>query len=147
MGSDPAIEFELSTDVGGLTPDQLEGFFEGWPRRPSAEQLRRVLQGSYRAVVAKADSGKVVGFATSVSDGFLAAFIPLVEVLPDYRARGIGTAIMRRMLQELTNLYMVDLICDEGAVPFYDGLGMRRTVGMSVRNPSAISDRQSVDPQ
>ena len=145
MGSDPAMKFELSTDVGGLSAGQLEGFFDGWPRRPSAEDLLGIIQGSCRAVIAVGDSGKVVGFATSISDGSLAAFIPLVEVLPDYRGRGIGTAITRRMLQELADKYMVDLICDESASSFYEELGMRRTVGMSIRTPSAIGDAQSAN--
>src|SRR2546421_11074318 len=103
MGSDAARELELSTDVRAVSAGQLEGFFDGWKRRPSADDLLRILRGSNRAVVAVTDSGKVVGLATSISDGSLAAFIPLVEVLPDYRRRGIGTAIMRRMLEELSS--------------------------------------------
>jgi GNAT superfamily N-acetyltransferase len=122
MGSDAAREVGLSTDVGAVSAGQLEGFFDGWERRPSTEDLHRILRGSYRAVVGVADSGMVVGFGTSISDGSLAAFIPLLEVLPDYRGRGIGTAIMRRMLQELGDMYMVDFICDESAASFYGEL-------------------------
>jgi GNAT superfamily N-acetyltransferase len=130
-------DLELSTGVEGLTTDQLEGFFEGWPARPSSESLLRILQGSYRVVLARDPSGRVVGMATSISDGVLSAFIPILEILPEYRNRGTGTALMSRMLDELRGVYAIDLTCDEEVAPFYGRLGMTRTVGMSLRDSSA----------
>ena len=54
----------------------------------------------------------VVGFVTAVSDGVLSAYIPLLEVLPEYQDRGIGSELMRRILEQLDDLYMVDVLCD-----------------------------------
>ena len=137
MQSDHA-EVQLSTDIENLTVGQLEGFFEGWPTKPAPEQLLLILRSSYRAVIAREESGRLVGIATSISDGTLSAFIPLVEVLPEYRGGGIGTALMRRMLEELSGVYAVDLTCDEDVAPFYERLGMVRTVGMSLRDSIAV---------
>jgi hypothetical protein len=39
-------------DLASVREDMLQGFFAGWPRRPSAGQHLAVLRGSYRAVVA-----------------------------------------------------------------------------------------------
>ena len=46
----------------------------------------------------------------------------------------VGTELMRRILDRLGTLYMIDLLCDEAAQPFYTRFGMRPAVGMAVRN-------------
>ena len=38
------------------------------------------------------------------------------------------------MIETLKNLYMVDLLCDEDVMPFYDRLHMFRCKGMCLRN-------------
>lgn len=78
--------------------------------------------------------GSVVGFITAISDGLLSAYIPLLEVLPEYQRQGIGRELVRRMLEKLKDFYMVDLICDPPLQSFYRALGMRPAVGMSIRN-------------
>ena len=121
--------------IEGITPDKLEGFFEGWPNPPTPETHLRLLEQSDEVILAvDGASGEVVGFITAISDGVLAAYIPLLEVRPAYRGRGIGTALVRRMLDRLDDLYMVDLLCDPALQPFYAALGMRPATGMMVRN-------------
>jgi ribosomal protein S18 acetylase RimI-like enzyme len=84
--------------TGGIRPDQLEGFFEGWPSPPTPQTHLTIMRGGYRVVLAlDEDSDVVVGFITAVSDGVLAAYIPLLEVLPSYRRRGIGRELVTRM--------------------------------------------------
>ncbi|MBD3236593.1 MAG: GNAT family N-acetyltransferase [Candidatus Eisenbacteria bacterium] len=131
---------EYRSTVEGITPEQLAGFFEGWPMPPTPETHRRILAASDRVELAvDAASGVVVGFVTAISDGILSAYIPLLEVRRDYRRRGIGRELMRRILARLGDLYMVDLICDAERRPFYRALGMRDAAGMMIRN----WDRQS----
>ncbi len=124
----------------GLTADQLQGFFVGWPQPPSPETHFRLLHDSDLIVLARDDvTGKVVGFVTAVTDGILSAYIPLLEVLPEYRGRGLGRELMRRILGRLEGLYMVDLTCDPERQDFYEKLGMQRVTGMMIRR----FDRQS----
>jgi ribosomal protein S18 acetylase RimI-like enzyme len=78
--------------------------------------------------------GRVVGFAQAISDGVLTAFIPLLEVRPEHRGRGLGTALLQHLLGQLSHLYAVDLSCEGGLVPFYERLGMRRANAMVLRN-------------
>jgi ribosomal protein S18 acetylase RimI-like enzyme len=129
---------EYTTDPAGVEPGQLEGFFVDWPKPPSAERHLELLRGSSHVVLAK-DGDRVVGFVTAISDGVLSAYIPLLEVLPDYQGRGIGTELVRRLLAQLGDLYMVDLSCDEDVVPFYERLGLQRwDAGMGLRNREAL---------
>lgn len=76
----------------------------------------------------------MVGFITAITDGVLSAYIPLLEVLPAYRGRGTGSELLRRLLQKLDHLYMVDLLCDAELQPFYERMGMRPATGMMIRN-------------
>ena len=82
----------------------------------------------------------VAGFVTAISDGVLAAYIPLLEVRPAYRRRGIGSELVRRMLSRFKHLYMIDLLCDPDLQPFYQRLEMAPTCGASVRNFDALGD-------
>ena len=123
-----------SSDVTGLTPADLEGFFVDWPVRPSPERHLEILRGSDRVVLARESSeGRVVGFVTAISDGVLSAFIPLLEVLPEFQGQGIGSELVRRILAELEDFYMVDLVCDPELEPFYRRFELMLLSGMGVR--------------
>ncbi len=127
-----------SIDASQLTG----GFFVGWPNPPSPDTHLRSLRGSSHVWLAvDAETSQVVGFVNAVSDGVLAAYIPLLEVLPGYQQRGIGAELMRRMLETLSDIYMVDLLCDAELQPYYERLGMRRATGMLVRNYAAQSGK------
>lgn len=116
-----------------ITAEQLTGFFVGWPNPPSPDVHLRMLQGSYRVWLAL-DGERVVGFVTAISDGVLSAFIPAIEVLPDYQGRSIGSELMQRMLTSLSHLYSIDVICDEDVQPFCQRLRMQPYSGMIQRN-------------
>ena len=132
-----------TTSLAGITAERLGGgFFEGWPTRPSADAHLAILRGSEVVVLAideDAPGAPVVGFVTAIGDGVLAASIPLLEVLPAYRGRGIGGELVRRVLDALRDRYMVDLVCDEELVPFYERFGLAPYRAMIVRRRDAIA--------
>ena len=133
------IEYRATTD--GITAAHLAGFFEGWPDPPSPDTHLRILHGSSEVVVAWSGD-RVVGFIPAIADGALAAYVPLLEVLPAYRGRGIGRELVGRMVDRLDGYYMIDLVCDDDVVPFYEAIGWKRIAGMALRN----HDRQSGRP-
>ena len=127
----------------GITPQQVQGFFEGWPNPPSPETHLRLLANSDEVVLA-VDEGtnNVVGFITAISDNVLSAYIPLLEVLPEYRGTGIGRELVRRMIDRLGSLYMIDLMCAPDLQPYYSSLGMSPATGMMIRNYEYQSGEQ-----
>ena len=134
------VSIVYSDSLKGVSADYLQGFFVGWPHPPSPKTHMKLLRKSDHVVLAKDDeTDRVIGFVTAVSDGILSAYIPLLEVLPEYQNQGIGRQLMRRMLDKLSHLYMVDLTCDEKMQSYYLPLRMKRSTGMMIRR----YDRQS----
>ena len=129
------IMIEYRATLEGLSSDQLTGFFVDWPDPPSSETLTSILENAYRLCLAlDTDSNKVIGFTYAISDGILSAYIPLLEVLPAFRGKGIGAELIRRLSGSLGDLYMIDAVCDENVVPFYSSLGFFKAAGMMLRN-------------
>ena len=129
-----SVDIDYRSDLHGVSAEKLRGFFVGWANPPSEEQLLLSLQGSYAVVLAvDRPSLSVVGLISAVSDGFLSAYIPLLEVLPEYQGRGIGTELVERMMGQLSHMRMVDLVCDEPLTDFYSRFGMCRARAMIIR--------------
>ncbi|WP_274365747.1 GNAT family N-acetyltransferase [Paenibacillus thermotolerans] len=133
---------KYKSTLDGITPTMLDGFFVGWPNPPSANKLFEILSNSYKFVLAIDEkTDKVIGFITAISDGVLSAYIPLLEVLPYYQKQGIGSEMVKRLLQQLSDIYMVDLICDENLQEYYERLGLKKANGMIIRNFANQSGR------
>ncbi|MFN8594045.1 MAG: GNAT family N-acetyltransferase [Thermomicrobiales bacterium] len=124
----------IQENLNGITPRHLEGFFVGWPSPPSPEAHLRLLAGSDHVILAIDDAAdRVVAFITAIDDGVLTGFIPLLEVLPGWEHRGIGSTLVRQMLTRLAHLPNVDLLCDPELVGFYQQFGMNAGTGMMMR--------------
>ncbi len=124
-----------TNSLDNVTVDKLTGFFVGWPNPPSAEAHFKILQNSAEVVLAvESDSGQVIGFINAISDKTLAAYLPLLEVLPEYQSQGIGSELLARILQKLKDFYIVDLMTDSDKESFYTRHGMKRGFSMIIRN-------------
>ena len=133
---------EYVTTVDGVTREMLSGFFVGWPNPPSPETHLNILRNSRFVVLAiDRETNRVAGFINAVSDGILSAYIPLLEVLPDYQGQKIGTELVKRMLDQCAGLYMVDATCDADLQRFYARCGMDRSTGVMTRNYEAQSGK------
>jgi len=134
-----------TTSLEGISADDLRGgFWVGWPNPPSAETHLAMLRGSEALVLAvddDADAGppRVVGFVNAIGDGVLAAYVPCLEVLRAWQGQGIGSELVRRILAELEPRYMIDLVCDEDVVPFYERLGLTPYRAMIRRDRAALA--------
>jgi len=135
------IRYKESLD--GVTAEMLDGFFVGWRSPRTPREHLAILRGSDRVILAIDDAeNRVVGFVTALTDGVQAAFIPLLEVLPETQKHGIGSELMRRMLDGLRPIPCVDLTCDPHLQPFYEQFGMARSVGMIVRREAGNAQKE-----
>ncbi|RBP93050.1 acetyltransferase (GNAT) family protein [Cytobacillus firmus] len=140
-GADKMIEY--AEDLEGISAEMLEGFFDGWPNPPTPEKHLMLLKNSTKIVLAvDRDKHAVAGFITAISDGVLSAYIPLLEVLPEYQQQGIGQKLVTRMLEELDGIYMIDIMCDPAMQKYYERFGMIKSSGMVQRNYQNQSGKQ-----
>ena len=95
---------------------------------PSPETHLELLNNSDCIVLAKSSDGRIVGYVTA-----LTAYVSFLEVLPEFRGRGVGTELMKRLMQRLERLYTIDLMCDPEVAPFYESLGFQPGNGMMIR--------------
>ena len=91
-----------------------------------------ILNRSYCFVLAK-DENNVVGFVNALSDGIKFAFIPMLEVLPEYKNLGIGTKLLNSLFETLNDIPNIDLACNQNLQAFYENFGMLKSHGMVFR--------------
>ena len=124
---------QYTASFEGITAEELSGFFIGWPNPPLPETHLELLRQSDAVELAvDTDTGHIVGFATAITDGVLAAHLTFLEVLPDYQHRGIGTELVRRILARFTHLYGISVQCDAELQPFYKRFEMKPGPGMGI---------------
>jgi len=126
------IEYRDSLD--GIDVGMLQGFFVGWKTPHTPDRHLEILTNSNHVLLAiDTEKNMVVGFITALSDHVQSAFIPMLEVLPEYQGRGIGTSLTRMMLEKVEHIQAIDLTCDKHLQPFYERFGMLKSVGMVIR--------------
>jgi ribosomal protein S18 acetylase RimI-like enzyme len=90
----------------------------------TVEQLYIAISNSWHIVSVYHDQ-KLIGFGRIISDGIYQSFICDVMVHPDYQNQGIGTKIIKNLVEECqkAGLHVVQLFCAKGKQDFYKKLG------------------------
>jgi GNAT superfamily N-acetyltransferase len=131
------MQLELSDDRTRVDVAQLLELYRTtwWGHDRSTEQVRHALDHS-RPVLSAWDGTVLVGFARVISDLTYRATIWDVIVRPSHQGRGIGTALMRAVLDHpdlktVTQFFL--LTADKHS--FYEHLGFRseREMAMMLR--------------
>ena len=88
------------------------------------EMLEKAYAGSLCSLAAF-EGEKLVGIIRAVGDGHSILFIQDILVYPDYQRKGIGTALMKTMLDRYAHVYQTELATDntEKTIAFYKSLG------------------------
>ena len=95
----------------------------------TVEEMRRSYGASYAVVFAR-DGGRVVGSARLLSDGVCNAYLVDVWTLTAYRRAGVGSAMVRRLLDRVPGQHVA--LFTEHHPGFYRSLGFEEEhVGMS----------------
>lgn len=112
-----------------LVPAEVRRLYEGagwWSPGDDERGVPALLRGSACVAAAFAD-GTLVGFGRVLSDGTSDAWIQDVTVLPAYRGRGIGKAIVEFLRDwcRARGMGWIGLVAEPGTTPFYRRLGFR----------------------
>jgi GNAT superfamily N-acetyltransferase len=119
-------EFEISTDPARLDIDLIHRFLQTsyWAKGRRRSVVERSIRNSLCFGVYVAE--RQVAFARVVSDRAVFAYLMDVFVVPGFRGRGIGKALMRSVLEhpDLENL-RVFLLATRDAHTLYAQFGFR----------------------
>jgi ribosomal protein S18 acetylase RimI-like enzyme len=69
--------------------------------------------------------GQLIGFGRAISDGVFQTAIYDVAIIPEYQARGIGTIIIKTIMDKFSNCNFI-LYAALGKEGFYQKLGFRK---------------------
>lgn len=138
VGEGRAASVELQTDaVPDL--DDLRDLFAaaGLGRRAQddRELTARMVKGS-TATVAAWDGERLVGFARIISDEATNGYISTVAVAPRWQDRGLGSRLMRALMDGREDLKLT-LDSRPGTARFYERLGYRAAPNVMVRPRSS----------
>jgi GNAT superfamily N-acetyltransferase len=97
----------------------------------SAEKIERMVRRCYVTRIAYLDR-RIVGAGYALSDGEMDATIHGLAVLPELQRRGIGTAIMKSLLEPLSHLSII-LTAEPEYQAAYRRLGFK-----NLKNPKAL---------
>lgn len=129
-----------NSDITGTSPEQLNGFFVGWAKKPTPQKLLELLEKApYKVIAMDQNTQQIVGFIYAITDGILCAYIPLLEVLPVFQKKGIGKNLVNKLLKLIDSYYMIDLCCDSNLEDYYRKLSFNKASGMIIRNYSTQS--------
>jgi ribosomal protein S18 acetylase RimI-like enzyme len=127
-----------SVDYDAVTSAPLESIVElykaaGWWQE-SAEARAAIppmIRGSLCFMVARSIEGRIVGMARIISDGYSDAYIQDVVVLPEYRGRGVGRELVRRLTQFCVarKIAWIGLVAEPGTQGLYEDLGFGPLAG------------------
>ena len=136
-------EIKIVRDVGIITSKSMTGFFQGWNNPPSELTLHQLLVSApQKSIAIEMSSKKIIGFTYAISDLLLSAYVPLLEVLPEWRSQGLGSRLVEDLLDQLKDYYMIDVSCDAELSRFYEKLGFEKAgAGMIKRNYKMQSGR------
>ncbi len=131
---DKIVRIKYIISLNKIDKEQLNGFFVGWKAPLTTEEHYNILKNSqYKILAVNMESNMVIGFINALSDKINFAFIPMLEVLPEFQNKGIGKELIRRMLKKLEYINCIDLTCDIRLQGFYSQFGMIESRGMVIR--------------
>ena len=108
---------------------------------PSAGRILEALHGAEHVALAW-EGDRLVGFATALTDGALFASVPLVEVVADRRGEGIGSGLIRSLLDRLSD--KIEDLEDRILAGGQDGDTLRLILGLK---RELLELRRSLSPQ
>lgn len=136
------MEISLSTDIDRISWEELARLFELAPlgKKRDPKMLEKAFRNSLLKVFAFHGT-KLVGAGRALSDGVWRAAIYDVAVLPEYQGRGIGSTIIRHLIDS-ANVEVIMLYAAPGKEEFYEQFGFRKMTTAMAITPSEEEARK-----
>ncbi|MFP9131164.1 GNAT family N-acetyltransferase [Niallia sp. BSM11] len=95
----------------------------GWWEERSEQDIAEMLNKVPSVGAWKDDN--LIGFVRAVSDGKFRAYIEDVVIHSSFQKNGIGKKMLVKMVDELSNIDVISLFCEDHLIPFYEKSNFR----------------------
>lgn len=97
----------------------------GWSNYYERPEMLRKAYANSLMILGAYEEENLIGILRAVGDGYSIVLIQDILVYPEYQRRGIGTRLMRAVLERYADVYQLQLATDntEKTVSFYKSLG------------------------
>ena len=133
MSADVAIR-ELSPGERESRFGDILGLYEavGWTNYTARPEALRAGYAGSLAVWGAFAGDELVGIVRVVGDGVTIVFVQDLIVAASRRHEGVGTRLMRAVMDRFAGVYQMELLTDEGseACTLYESLGFFRSDAM-----------------
>jgi len=131
-------DYAWSDDLGAVDLDELSGLYRIAPLGDKPPQALATVFGNsmFRCFAYAGDV--LAGAGRVLADGLDCAYIADVAVHPDHQGRGLGTQIIRRLVELSGGHKKIILYANPGIEPFYQRLGfLCMNTAMAIRSDPA----------
>lgn len=97
----------------------------GWKNYTDRPNMLLMAYKNSPCILGAYEEDKLIGIIRVVGDGASIVFIQDILVLPKYQHQGIGTALVKEIMNRYRSVYQIQLMTDntEKTIAFYKSLG------------------------
>lgn len=97
----------------------------GWTNYLERTGILEEAYANSLCVLGAYDSDRLVGIIRAVGDGQTIVFVQDIIVLPEYQRKGIGTKLLKAVVEKYKDVYQIELLTDntEKTKTFYRSVG------------------------
>lgn len=107
----------------------------GWLNYVNQPEMLKNAYANSLKIFGAYENKKLLGIIRVVGDGHSIVFIQDIVVLPEYQRHGIGTALLKKVLDAYAHVYQKTLLTDntEKTIRFYKSLGFQMDTEIECR--------------
>ena len=107
----------------------------GWTNYTDKPEMLRAAYAHSLCILAAYEDDRLLGVVRAVGDGATIVFIQDILVAPERQRRGIGTALLRALLERFNGVRQIELTTDDTpeTAAFYRSLGFADFAGLGCR--------------
>lgn len=104
----------------------------GWTNYTNKPEMLKKSYENSLLILGAYEGDKLVGVLRTVGDGVSIVFVQDIIVLPEYQRRGIGTALIKTVMEHFSSVYQMELLTDNTpeTISFYQSVGFREATDM-----------------
>lgn len=130
------MEFSIK-EYGEYNEKEILNLYQsvGWTNYVNNPAMLKNAYANSLKILGAYENEKLLGIIRVVGDSYSIVFIQDILVLPEYQRHGIGTALLKKILDIYQNVYQKSLLTDntEKTIRFYKSVGLEMDTDIECR--------------